>query len=303
MSLDAEAIDRQAYGKWQDIYNTLGIPVGDGSHKGCPLCGDGNNAHRFRMDGATSNGKWICTQCGAGTGLSMVQKYFNIAFPEALEKVNEIVGDCEVRKPEPKPDPSIALNKVWKASVPLVGSDPVSKYLRNRGLLFHPDALRYCAECWNSDTKQNMPAMIAMLANHKGAPVTIHRTYLTMDGEKADVPKPKKLMPGKEHLAGCAIRLFPPVNGWIGVAEGIETAISCHQMFDAPCWAVTGTSLMESFSPPDGVKKISIYADKDANFSGEKAAYTLAKRLYLDDYIVEVVVPDEIGDFNDILAK
>jgi putative DNA primase/helicase len=148
-----------------------------------------------------------------------------------------------------------------------------------------------------------MPAMIAMVCDAEGRAVTIHRTYLTMDGKKADIKSPKKLMPPKGTVSGCAVRLFDPENGLLGVAEGIETAVSCQQLFGIPTWAAISTNGIETFIPPKGVRKVVIYADNDPNFAGQKAAYVLANRLYLKDFIVEVLIPDVVGDFNDLLQK
>ena len=159
--------------------------------------------------------------------------------------------------------------------------------------------VRYCPKCWESDSRTCLPAMVSLVRNRGGMPVCIHRTYL--DGvEKADIRAPKKLMPRTEPLAGCAIRLFE-VRDHVGVAEGIETAIAANQLFGIPTWATIGTTIMESFEPPEGVRKVTVFADCDANYAGQSAAYRLANRLYLKDHIVNVEVPDH-GDWADTLS-
>ena len=139
--------------------------------------------------------------------------------------------------------------------------------------------------------------MVALIRNTEGKPVSIHRTYL--DGPaKAKIDQPKRLMTGTEKTHGAAIRLFPvgKDSDLVGVAEGIESAIAASQLYFIPVWATISTTIMETFEPPAGIRRITVFADNDANFAGQKAAYRLANRLYLQDYIVEVEVPT-LGDF------
>lgn len=297
--MQAEELKRTARNRWRSIFNSLGIDVGYGSHQPCPVCG---GKDRFRFDDKDGDGCYYCGGCGPGDGLSLVMKVFRISLPESIQKVAEIVGYCEINHQKVKKDPTKRLNAIWTSSVPLSGGDPASKYLRNRGLLYRPDCLRFCKSCFEPDTKKNMPAMIALVKDMNGDNITIHRTYISYEGNKANIRSPKKLMPGKKKISGCAIRLFSP-GEVLGVAEGIETSIACKQLLDIPTWAAISTSGVESFIPPDGIKKIIIFADRDPNYAGEKAAYSLAHKLYVQDFIVDVVVPDILGDFNDVLVN
>lgn len=303
--IDFEKLKQESKGKWAGIYHQLGIDVGEGKHQPCPAC-QGND--RFRFDDRNGNGDYYCNKCGAGDGFSLVMKCLGVDFKAALIRTQRIVGGCEkVINQKPKTDPKIALNKVWGESTFLTGNDPVSKYLHSRGLNLTPDNVRFCPECYESDSKKQMPAMVAKIQNKEGKPVSLHRTYLNGDS-KADIKSSKKLMPGTEPLNGGAVRLFSPKNRLfdndvIGVAEGIETAISCAQMYGIACWACISSTLMQTWEPPVGIKKIVIYADNDANFVGQKAAYILAQKLYNMGLIVSVEMPDKIGDWNDILAR
>ena len=299
-SIDYDDLIAQANGKWKGIFDRFGVDVGDGKHKPCPNCG---GEDRFRYTNLNGDGGYFCNGCGPGSGFNLLQKTNPMPFYELIGKVAEILGVCEVdMKDDEKPDPSIALNKLWKSSVATTGEDPVSKYLRNRGLFLRPDCLRYVESCYESDTKTHLPAMIARVVDKSSGPITIHRTYLTMDGMKADLKSPKKLMPPKGTVAGCAVRLFP-ITDCVGVAEGIETAISCFQLFGIPTWSAISAYGMETFVPPAGIKKIVVFADNDASYAGQAAAYSLAKRLYTSDNIIEVLVPDIMGDFNDVLIN
>jgi putative DNA primase/helicase len=308
MSLAYDTIKNEVIGKWRGLLSSIGAELPDNpkKHGPCPICGPGRNSHRFRFDDKEGSGSWICTQCGSGDGWELYMKITGKEFVETMQDVASKIGviDREESKPEPKTDPKIALQKVAKASVKLTGQDPVSKYLRSRGIVYQPEEILYCAQCYESETKSAIPAMIGIVKNRSGKNVTLHRTYLGIYG-KAQIQSPKKLMPAicdSLSAESAAIRLFS-INDTVGIAEGIETAISARQLFDIPTWAVINTSIMAGFEPPEGIKKVVIFGDNDANFVGQKAAYELANKLFLKDYIVDVQIPDMVGDWNDILIK
>ena len=63
-------ITTQAVGKWQSIFSSLGIDVGNGKHCPCPVCG---GKDRFRFDNKDGRGTYICNQCGSGDGLELIK--------------------------------------------------------------------------------------------------------------------------------------------------------------------------------------------------------------------------------------
>lgn len=297
MNLERKSVIRDATGMWPAIFSALDIDVGEGKEMPCPSCG---GTDRFVFDDKNGRGDYFCRQCGAGDGIQLIQKCKGVDFPMALKMVagftgtqpeRGIVGNSNTAE---LPKIKGALNKLWADSDPLKGSDPVSQYLRSRGIMLTPENVRYCPECYESETKKKYPAMVARLQDADGQPVSIHRTYL------ADLPVRKKLMPGVKKLNGAAIRLMPP-GETLGIAEGIETALSAAQLYSIPVWASIGTALLESWLPPEGIRKIIVYSDNDGNFAGQAAAYKLAHRLYLADCIVSVEIPDITGDWNDVL--
>lgn len=301
--IDLERVKRESNGRWAGIYHQLGIDVGIGKHKPCPHCG---GKDRFRFSDLSGNGEYYCNQCSYGDGFDLVMKIFGCTFIESVQKVANILGvvedDFKVEKP--KKDPAYALNKLWSASRMSVVGDPVDLYLKERGIEFLPANIRTCYSCYESDTKRNYMAMVAKVMNKQGKGVSIHRTYLDGTG-KAKIESPKKLMPPTESLKGCAIQLMYPAydEDGIGVAEGIETALSATLLFGTATWAVISTALMESFEPPQKYNKIIIYGDNDTNYSGQKAAYSLAKKLNDKGFLAEVRIPPEVGDWNDVLLK
>ena len=301
--ISVDQVKSQANGRWMSIFSQLGIEVPEnGSHGRCPIENDGID--RFRCDNKDGDGTFFCNVCGAGDGISLVRQCLELSFPDTLTKIAEVIGMTieDTKQPKQEYDAKASLNRLWKASTKLTGSDPVSKYLHSRKIVLQPECVRYCPECWCSETKTKVPAMIAMFVGVDGKAISQHRTYL--DGEKkADLKSPRKIMKGITQLAGGAIRLAKPKNGTLGIAEGIETAMSAMQISGIPCWSVVSTSLMKAFQPPEGIRRVIIFSDSDANFAGQQAAYTLANRLYSKDLLVEVEISPSGTDFNDVLKR
>ena len=50
---------------------------------------------------------------------------------------------------------------------------------------------------------------------------------------------------------------------------------------------------LKSWEPPEGVRGVVIFADNDINFTGQEAAYTLAKKL--SKLSVEIRIPETPG--------
>lgn len=60
-----------------------------------------------------------------------------------------------------------------------------------------------------------------------------------------------------EFAKSVAIRMFP-VSSTLGIAEGIETALSCHQITKCHTRATMNTAFMKKFRVPAGVKNLII---------------------------------------------
>jgi len=307
-------INRDAAGRWPNIFAALGIDVGDGRHKACPVCG---GTDRFRFDDRDGSGSWYCNQCEphAGYGFDLIMRTMGCDFAEAARQVRGVIGGCPpARKTKPQDNAEERrINKrrliaIWKASVPVTKGCPVNSYLRGRGFDYEspPDVLRYCPSCFEPETRQKMPAMVAVVRNHEGQADTLHRTFLSRNGGrwiKAQIDKPKKLMPGVRKIKGSAIRLFQ-VGNTVGVAEGIETALACTKRFRVPTWAAISSTILQSFEPPAGVNRVVIFGDNDANRAGQKAAGNLSARLLAEGFDVKIeICPISGTDWADLVTN
>ncbi|EEP88969.1 alpha replication protein of prophage, partial [Yersinia kristensenii ATCC 33638] len=55
-----------------------------------------------------------------------------------------------------------------------------------------------------------------------------------------------------EYTRSVAIRMFP-VSSTLGIAEGIETALSAYQIYGVNTWATINSGFMSKFIVPAGV--------------------------------------------------
>ncbi|MTH96562.1 toprim domain-containing protein [Roseibium sp. RKSG952] len=295
--------------KWPDLLLRLGVDRRylTGKHGPCPICNAGTD--RFRFDDKDGLGTFFCNSCGAGDGFKLLMEIRGWNFAECAKALEAIVGGAHERKPDQPVNPDklkSAKNTLWCGARPVLDGNPVAKWLQNRGIHLErfPDALRYAERC-SYHHEQNRfthhPAMIAMVTGPDGKPTTLHRTFLTPLGNKADVPKPRLVMPGK-IAKGSAIRLFEPAEV-MGIAEGIETALAAHLVWQIPVWAGLNAGMVMQWQPPAIAKEIHIFGDHDANFAGQSSAFALAHRLSHEGKTVTVQFPDEPGDWNDFLLS
>jgi putative DNA primase/helicase len=174
-----------------------------------------------------------------------------------------------------------------------------SRYLASRHLATPPTIRFHKKVQYEQGTPDpHYPAMVCPFTSSLGRMMGVHVTFLG-DGKKADCPIQRKQLtdPGS---SGGAVRLFPAAEE-MGVAEGIETALSASKLFGMPVWAALNTSLLKGFVPPPECKRIWIFGDHDPNYAGHVAAYGLAHRLYGKVEQIKVKIPLAFGDWNDVL--
>lgn len=294
-----------ARNKWQGVLHVMGFTEIQlsGRHVPCPMCG---GKDRFRFDDKEGRGTWFCSHCGAGDGVELVIRHKGLDFRDAAKEIEQAAGVVQPGKAAPVQNESEKIEKVkrvWSEGRPLTEGDEAMRYLAGRGLTINPPPsclrLHPCLPYYEGNKYSGtFPALLARVVGADGAGVTLHRTYL-QDGRKAPVDSPKKLMSGKP-VSGASIRLFPIAEG-IGIAEGIETALAASVLFCKPVWSCISAGGVESFEPPAGVLSVTVFADNDENFTGQAAAYALARRLSLRGLQVAVKVPPMVGDWCDVV--
>lgn len=293
-----------ARGKWPQILQhlaSLDEKQLSGKHAHCPMC---TGKRSFRFDDKDGEGGWICSHCGAGKGFKLLQAVTGWDFSKAAAEVDKIVGNLQAAPVRTGPtDEEIvqALRRVQHLRRPIAPDGPVAAYLRSRGLEVNPALAQ--ALLYDTDSGRKWPTMVAKFVNAEGKPVTWHRTYLTQDGKKAPIESPRKVMTCLGEMNGGAVRLGPAAP-LMGVAEGIETAMSASILFGIPVWATLNAGMMEQWQPPQDCTEVVVFGDNDANYTGQAAAFALAKRLSLrkNPLKVQVEIPAKVGaDWNDVL--
>jgi putative DNA primase/helicase len=294
-----------ARGKWYGILRHFGIDDSflRDKHGPCPLCA---GKDRFRWDDRGGSGSYYCNTCGSGDGMKLVIEWTGKDFKQVAGEIDGIVGNLGCSEPKSeKPNPRIRLNEVAAKRAPIDSINPVRAYLKSRGLK-PVQGIEYCESIryWSDGNASYYPAMICLVRDVNGNPVTWHVTHLTNKGDKAPVDAVRKILPPVSPLQGAVIRLGGMAET-IGIAEGVET-----QMHNIPCWSAINATLLEQFTPPEGVKTVVIYGDNDTNYVGQKSAYALASRLALmasreqRELSIEVYLPTQAGtDFADELQQ
>lgn len=190
---------------------------------------------------------------------------------------------------------------------PLRGTS-ADNYLKGRGINSLPaDSVRYCDK-QPADGK-NLQAIYALATDDRGELCYLHRTLLDGDKKAHTGGSSKKMMKLQEDsylefAKSVAIRMFP-TSSTLGIAEGIETALACHQITKCHTWATMNTAFMKKFRVPAGVKNLIIFADADSNAAGHAAAFECAAaNLHAKNDLETVSVrwPAQ-GDFNDLLLN
>ncbi|MEJ8838123.1 DUF7146 domain-containing protein [Ramlibacter sp. AN1133] len=293
MSDKAEVL---AYGRWPEILQRAGMAdtFFTGRHGPCPFCG---GSDRYRWSNKYG-GVWLCTMCpeSAGSwadGFTMLMKHMGYrSFREAADHVRAHFHACASSGPTRLPAaarPNIdrkadiarnlrRMQAIWDATQPIAAGDPVDRYLKRRvpGLDFVPQMLRFhpALEYWAApdDPKGRpvligrFPAMVAKALSPRGSFVQLHKTYLTPDGHKADVPVVKKTERGV-GVNGFAVMLMPVHGDTLGFAEGIESALAAAMVRRMPVWSCLNGASMAAMDLPEPllgyVNRIVVFADHD----------------------------------------
>jgi len=142
-----------------------------------------------------------------------------------------------------------------------------------------------------------LPALLAAVRTDLGV-IALHRTFLefkTFTVARFDGPKR-----ALGALGRGAVRLHGPRGGKLGLAEGIETALSARELFGIPCWATLGTERYGLVSIPESVSELHLFIDHDA--AGEQAERRARAAYEREGRVIVTHRPEQPGaDFNDVL--
>lgn len=302
-------------GRWPEVFKAFGLPPVTGKKhwtKECPVC---NRVGKFRCDDKDGRGTWICS-CDNGDGWKLLTLTQKKTIAELYAEVDQIIGNVweksinTTQKPRKSVDQERDSVLRHFSVMPGLKNTPAQDYLKSRGIFVTPstEASRYCAN-QPMNAGGSYQAIWSLVTDSKLNLCYLHRTLLDGD-KKASVEVTKKQMALQdsnilEFATSVAIRLFP-VASTLGIAEGIETALSCKQLYGVSTWSVINANFMGKFIAPTGVRHLIIFTDMDPHSAtGHAAACACAhKNLLAKNDVQKVSVRwCDKGDFNDLLQN
>lgn len=185
--------------------------------------------------------------------------------------------------------------RIWSSARRIDGT-PAERYLQGRGLPAGSAELRYHPRTPHGPGPVTVfrPALIAAVRDESGL-VAVHRTFL--DARRSCLAPLEEPRCGLGRFGRGAVRLGG-IAARLGLAEGIETALSTSLLFGLPCWATLGTERFRRVALPPEVKELVLFLDNDA---GGRRAETLAREAFAH-LPIEPRYPRRAGDdWNDVL--
>lgn len=127
----------------------------------------------------------------------------------------------------------------------------------------------------------------------------MQRVYLTEDGRKVPVAKPKRTL---GPVKGGAARL----DDWretdtLALTEGVEDALAFMRLTGTPTWAACGSGMIKRMILPEQIRKIVVVADADE--AGMKAAGEAYHAFGGQGRIVRVIRPIGAKDPAEIVGR
>ena len=260
--MNAESLTKALGGRWS----------GSGGVAKCPSHDD----HDPSLSGSEGQDGKLLIKCFAGCEQDRVIAALKVRglWPEALRPAAVPTRRTTKAKAssDPSPNQDHAL-EIWRAARPAPGT-PVETYLLGRGITIPvPPTLRFHPALLHPDIGQHLPALVAAACSVSRNVTGIQRIFLTMDGRKAPLTRPKMAL---GTLRGSAVRLAPTTD-CVWLTEGVEDALAVIQMMGEPAWAVLGTSGFKSVELPENIKQVILAPDGDD--AGQAVIQDAARRL------------------------
>ncbi|MFY9351109.1 MAG: toprim domain-containing protein [Sphingobium sp.] len=189
---------------------------------------------------------------------------------------------------------------LWDGALPLLGT-PAEQYLRRRSIILSPSALRFHRRTPLGQGHRAVfrPAMLAALHERERL-VALQRTFLDPDEPRRarDLVNPRRMLgrPGQGAV------MLAPANDTLGLAEGIETAMSAILLLDIPVWATLGNERLAHIAIPDTITRLILLPDNDR---GGRIGAAKATEVYaMPGRTIETLWPPAgFNDWNDVLRS
>ncbi len=181
----------------------------------------------------------------------------------------------------PKVEPDRIALDIWAASEPIHGTI-AEEYLQGRGILLTPSTLAH-----------HRGAMVAIVEQPYHGITAIQKTPIKPDFHRGDRMT-------KGPLGNGAVRLGA-AQEIMGIAEGVETALSAMMLAGMSVWASLGGKRLHNVELPGFVRDVHIFADNDQ--PGREAAYRASDvHRELGRTVKIRRPPPQFKDFNDFIV-
>ncbi|HFW1653111.1 TPA: primase-helicase zinc-binding domain-containing protein, partial [Salmonella enterica subsp. enterica serovar Thompson] len=297
MKMNITETVKQACGHWPNILPALGVKVIKNRHQPCPVCG---GSDRFRFDDKEGRGTWFCNQCGAGDGLKLVERVFDVSASEAAQKVNAVTGNLSPVSPEVIAAAEAETEADRKAAAALAvrlmeKTRPASgnAYLTRKGFPGH-ECVMLTATHKTGGVTFRAGDMVVPLYDNAGALVNVQ--LINSDGLK------RTLKGGAVKGACHTIEGKKQAGKRLWVAEGYATALTVHHLTGETVMVALSSVNLLSLASLTRQKhpacQIVLAADRDLNGNGQSKAAAAA-----DACEGIVALPPVFGDWNDAFMQ
>ncbi|ELY4309859.1 toprim domain-containing protein [Cronobacter sakazakii] len=297
MKMNVTETVKQACGQWPRILPALGVKVIKNRHQACPVCG---GSDRFRFDDKEGRGTWFCNQCGAGDGLSLVEKALGVTVSEAAIRVNAVTGNL------PPADPAViavdtAETEASRREAAALAADIMAKVRLTSGNAYLSRKGLADSECLTLTTMHKTGGVTYRSGDvavplHDDTGTLVNLQLINADGLK------RTLKGGQVKGACHVIEGKKQAGKHLWIAEGYATALTAHHL--------TGETVMVALSSVNLLSlaslarqkhpacQIVIAADRDLNGVGQTSAAAAAEAC---EGIV--ALPPVFGDWNDAFVQ
>lgn len=285
-----------ARGQWPRILPALGLEVVKNRHMPCPVC-QGND--RFRFDDKDGRGTWICNHCGAGDGLTLVEKALSISLSEAAARVSELSGALPAVQPETLCQSTADEEDARAASI-ILAQQLISTAKEVTGNAY------LCRKGWPQHSALTLakPQKVATISYRPGdVVVPLH----DMTGELVNVQLinaagEKRTLKGGQVRGACHVLSSGKPTKRIWLTEGYATGLTVHNLTGDEVWVALSSvnllSLAGLVREKYATLPLLIAADRDLNGDGQAKARQAAEASH-----ATVALPPVFGDWNDAFTQ
>jgi putative DNA primase/helicase len=293
-----------ARGQWPTILTELGLSIPKrGQHGPCPTCG---GKDRFRLDDKEGRGTWICSQCGAGDGLTLLAKATRKSTKEAAQEVASLLGlspagldaqevaarrqQAEQVATKAREDEEKAKRKACIRAASIMG-DCIKGHSPYLSLKHLPD--------WLADTNQTLirEAQHNFSQGSLVIPLTDENDQL-VNVQLIDSQGEKRYLAGGQK-AGAFHRLTGGLQA--AICEGYATGVSVHLATEATVYCAMDASNLQAVAEiaqrREGKGPILIAGDNDLHIDGNPGQAKAQQAAAVIGGLVSL--PHEAGDWND----